>query len=211
MTSRPFFAARRLTACSSASGTLSLKRKTCRPRFSAFSASAAAYGPGTEICASVACSSRSYAHRDRARRDLGALPGGGRCRRRRRAAASIASSAGASASGSPSTRIMRSAGAARDELRDEQAALREDVLVRRRAHQQRHASQARARPDRLRDAHQRDGVLVEVLPGGRGDRHGRLRRSRQRARERRGPGGSLVEWRRIELPTSALRTRRSPS
>ncbi len=42
------------SARSCSSGTLSLKRKTCRPRRNAFSASAPAYGPGTEICASAA-------------------------------------------------------------------------------------------------------------------------------------------------------------
>ena len=110
MTRRPFFAARRLTACSSASGTLSLKRKTCRPRFSAFSASAAAYGPGTDTCASVAPASRSCPIAiergaiSTAPADALTSPPA--------SAASIASRAGASAPGSPSTRIMRSAGAA---------------------------------------------------------------------------------------------------
>ena len=110
ITSRPFFEARRLTACSSASGTLSLKRKTCRPRLSAFSVSAAAYGPGTEICASVARSRRSTPIAIErgaisVRSPAGAVSRPASC-------SSIAASAAASASCSPSTRIMRSAGAA---------------------------------------------------------------------------------------------------
>ncbi len=110
ITRSPFFAARRFTARSSASGTLSLKRKTWRPRFSAFSASAAAYGPGTETCASVAPSSRSCPIAIE-RGAISTVPADGFASPPA-SAASIVSSAAASASGSPSTRIIRSAGAA---------------------------------------------------------------------------------------------------
>ena len=171
MTRRPFFAARRFTACSSASGTLSLKRKTWRPRFSAFIASAAAYGPGTDTCASVAPGaapgpSRSSAARARLRRRtrlrVAALELGlDRLERAARARPC-----------SPSTRIMRSAGAAPASSGDEQSRLSEDVLVRRRAHEERHAREARSRPDRLRDPHQGHRVLVEVRLRDRGGRHG---------------------------------------
>ena len=54
MTSSSRFAAARLSAISSASETLSLKSMTFRPSASAFSASAAAYSPGTETSARFA-------------------------------------------------------------------------------------------------------------------------------------------------------------
>ena len=54
MTSSFRFAAARFSATSSASATLSLKSMTLRPRASAFSASAAAYSPGTETSARFA-------------------------------------------------------------------------------------------------------------------------------------------------------------
>ena len=111
------------------------------------------------------------AHRDRARRDLdraggrlGVAAGERRLDRleRRRECARLAFDEDHEVGG----RRAR-------ELRDEQARLAEDVLVRGRAHQERHAREARAARDRLRNAHQGDRVLVEVLPRGRGDRHGR--------------------------------------
>src|SRR5438034_884016 len=49
ITSNPLRSARRLSSISSARDTLSLNRKTLRPRLSALSASAAAYVPGVEI------------------------------------------------------------------------------------------------------------------------------------------------------------------
>ena len=51
ITSSSRFAAARLSAISSASGTLSLKSMTLRPSPSAFQASAAAYSPGTDTSA----------------------------------------------------------------------------------------------------------------------------------------------------------------
>ena len=49
ITSRFFATAARFSSSSSVSGTLSLKRKTCRPSLRAFHASAVAYSPGVEI------------------------------------------------------------------------------------------------------------------------------------------------------------------
>ena len=63
ITNRPLSRASRLSAASSASGTLSEKIIVCRPSSSALRASATAKSPGTEISARLAAGSRCTAAR----------------------------------------------------------------------------------------------------------------------------------------------------
>ena len=90
ITSRPSSRASRLSASSSASGTLSLKIMHMSPRCSALRASAAANSPGTEISARLASGCRCSAAAKRARIAMPAARGGrcaaGRARSARRRA-----------------------------------------------------------------------------------------------------------------------------
>ena len=61
MTSSPRSAARRFSATSSSTGTLSLKSRTCIPADSAFCVSRVAYAPGTDTIAAFASGSATAA------------------------------------------------------------------------------------------------------------------------------------------------------
>ena len=85
-------------------------------------------------------------HRDRARRDLDGARARGRVAADEQRPRSRRAPVRAPAR-SPSTRIIRSAGAAPASSGDEQARLAENVLVRRRPHQERHTSESVAAGD----------------------------------------------------------------
>jgi hypothetical protein len=113
MTMSPRASAWRLSVTSSASATLSEKSMTLRPRFTAFSASAAAYSPGTEISASPARASASAMAMLRGARFWpGARSPASSLSPRSDSSLCASASAASTAAGSPSTMISRSLGPA---------------------------------------------------------------------------------------------------